>query len=123
MVREQNWLGSLKMCISGHDDIFILLGLSNQCSLQSGGELQQMADPVSEEQTLVESNLVIAAPGRMHPSAGFSDSLHDQAFDCHVDIVCCEPIRIPLPAWKQESARSDFAADSRENISDLPCVL
>jgi hypothetical protein len=65
VVREQDGLRPLEVCVAGHDEVLVRLGSLEERALNLDQSVLHMLHCVPDKEVQVERNLVVAAPASM----------------------------------------------------------
>src|SRR2546425_52095 len=87
MVREQYRLSALQMGVSGDNQVLVSFSLTDDRLLQTADQASDGVDRFSQEEPLVESNLIIAAAGSMKFPPNIPDFLDQSRFNRHMNIL------------------------------------
>ena len=96
MMRKEDRLRSLEMCVARHDRVEVFLSLEQQNALKLENELLHLSDCTAKMQSFIQRNLIVpAAPRVKFPSHG-ADFLDKPLFNRHVNIFLL-PRKLEFP--------------------------
>ena len=113
-MREENWLGTLQVRITRHDNIDMLLREIEQRGLQRAKPGIQLRNLRFDVKTQIERDLIVPAARGVKLRACGANSLRQCRFDIHVHVF----ERLVPP----EFPRFDLLLDRAQSIVDLVAV-
>jgi hypothetical protein len=107
---QQDRLGLLHMCVTGHDGAEVLVGQPQKGRPQFVHGTEKRQRGILRVHPRVESDLVVARPCGMQPLTGVTYTLREHPFDGHVDVL--------VRGVEREGAPCDLIADDGESGHD-----
>lgn len=110
IMREKNWLSTLQVRITRHDNIDMLLGEIEQRGLQRAKPCTQLRNLRFDVKTQIERDLIVPTACGVKLRTRGADSFHESSFDIHVHVFE-RSLPLEFPGFDLPFDRAQFLLD------------